>query len=202
MRRQHQRLMIGGLAAGVTVFGTLAVTAPFVFMRSPLPFMATPGHKVRKALAYVVHQKANACASTRFVDLGSGDGQAVYEAVRLGYRSAVGIELNYTLYAIAQCRRLFWTADEQKRSKFMCQDMFDYNLAAADTILIFGVNPLMKPLSQKLARECQTGAHVLSYRFILPTDTSATISSNLLSASLIYTEEDMRIYSVHSHAAK
>jgi hypothetical protein len=78
--------------------------------------------------------------------------------------------------------------------------------------MIFGVKPLMVSISQKLARECRDGTHVLAYRFPLPlageedpndnssrVDKGRTRSANnkdppLLCAKLIYNEEEMRIY--------
>ena len=197
-RERSSRLLIAGVAAGATVFGTLALTAPFVFMRSPLPYMATPGRKVYRALEHI--HKTTTTSRSRggnyFVDMGSGDGQAVYEALRAGYQLAVGIELNFTLYAIAQLRRFFfWTAEDRARSTFVCGDFFDYNLSDADSVMIFGVNPLMKPLSQKLARECRTGTHILSYRFVLPTADKGD-NASLLRASLIYNQEEMHVYRV------
>jgi hypothetical protein len=49
-----------------------------------------------------------------FVDLGSGDGQAVYEAAKLGH-NAVGIEFNWTLWALSSLRRLFFWPSHVKR---------------------------------------------------------------------------------------
>lgn len=195
----RQRLLLGGVVFGASVFGTLALTAPFVFTRSPLPYMATPGRKVYKALSFL-NQKDRTRRPRTFVDMGSGDGEAVYQALQAGYDRAVGIELNYTLYAVAQMRRLFWTADERARSTFLRRNFFDYDLYEADAIMIFGVNPLMRALSEKLETECKAGACVLSYRFRLPTANASSTNietsgrGNLLRASIIYNEEEMHIY--------
>ena len=75
--------------------------------------------------------------------------------------------------------------------------------------MIFGVQPLMETLSRKLARTCQPGTFVLSYRFQLPTQAQQgppTISSttdsaqrsedDLLNAEMVYNEQEMRIYKV------
>lgn len=193
-----RRLRTAGLVAGTTVFGTIALIAPFVVSRSPLPYMATPGFKVQRALQHISSQGH---ARGLFVDLGSGDGEAVYQAVQMGYNRAVGVELNFTLFALAQFRRLFfWSKEERRRSTFLCRNLFDYNVHQADTVMLFGVKPLMKPLSEKMASECRAGAHILSYRFQLPvgTDTGLRESENNtrkpLNARLVYDEEEMRIY--------
>jgi Histone methylation protein DOT1 len=192
------RLWFASMVAGTTVFGTIALTAPFVLSRSPLPYMATPSRKVRRALEYL-KQNGHSCCT--FVDLGSGDGEAVYQATQVGYQRAIGIELNYTLALLAKFRRrFFWTADQRSRSMFLTNDLFQYNLQSADTVMIFGVKPLMLQLSQKLNRECRPGTHVLSYRFQLPYVTADRAKGAdddlLLTAEIVYDEEEMTIYRI------
>jgi hypothetical protein len=189
----RRRLMNAGLVAGTTVFGTLALIAPFVLTRSPLPYMATPGSKVKRALQHLTHQGHERGV---FADLGSGDGEAVYQAVKMGYRRAVGVELNFTLYALAQFRRLFWTQDERARSKFFCRNLFHHDIKDADAVFFFGVTPLLIPISEKIASECREGAHVLSYRFPLPLSTKNgdNDESETPYAKLVYDDEEMRIY--------
>jgi hypothetical protein len=190
-----RRLMTAGLMAGTTVFGTLALIAPFVFTRSPLPYMATPSSKVRQALKHLAHQGHE---RGLFVDLGSGDGEAVKQAVQMGYRRAVGVELNFTLYALAKLRRLFWTRDERARSNFFCRNLFHYDIKEADAVFFFGVTPLLIPISEKIASECRKGAHVLAYRFPLPLSTKhgddEESETETPYAKLVFDEEEMRIY--------
>ena len=232
------RSLVAGMIAGTTVFGTIALISPFVlgYVRSPLPYMATPSNKVQNALRFVrerkrflheaksVHSHDNK-GSPSFVllDLGSGDGETVYQAVKSGYSKAVGIELNFTLYCISQFRRYFlWSVDERKRSVFYCKDFFrlppNY-IAQADTIMIFGVPSIMLKISQTLAKHCAPETHILAYRFPIPVlvqmqateqtksiNETSTIANNhlnpsidknnkpLLEASLLYNEEEMRIY--------
>ena len=209
----HNRLFWGGVVAGATLMGTLALTAPFVISKSPLPYMATPGHKIKKALEFIQKTKpltqqghnSNKAAARLSVDLGSVDGEGVYQAVQTGYYDkAVGIELNWTLCTLSRIRRLlFWKAQLRQRSLFLNQDFFTYSLATADTCLIFGVTPLMEPISRKLAQECAPGTHSLAYRFKLPlaTDTSSatttpptTENQYLLKAKIVYDQEEMRVY--------
>ncbi|CAB9503354.1 Inherit from biNOG: Family with sequence similarity 173, member B [Seminavis robusta] len=223
-----------GLAiAGTTIVGTLVLTAPFVlqYIRSPLPYMATPKDKVKRALDYVANRRPRLTPTRKrhFVDMGSGDGEAVYQALQqkkqetMLYDSATGIELNSTLWGLAHARRiLFWTRAERIRSSFLLQDMFAFHLQHADTVMIFGVKPLMEPISQKLAAELQDGTLVLAYRFPIPlaanedseekdhvghleksTSTTTTTSideksrqARLLTADLVYEEEEMRVYEV------
>jgi hypothetical protein len=186
-----------------------------------LPYMATPKDKVKQALDHTIRIIASANAEPAynlsdvrtsptlasdtsiqrqrpriFVDLGSGDGEAVRQAVLAGYDRAVGLELNYTLYLLSQVRRfVFWSAVERQRSQFLCQDLFTYRLAEADTVMIFGIQPLMRSISSKLAKECRPGTTVLSYRFELPvTSADKDVDDSLLDAQVIYYEQEMRVY--------
>lgn len=180
-------LKIAGAVFGSFVLAITGLTAPFVLSKSALPYMATPGPKLHRAL-----QHLGKGGNGVFVDLGSGDGEAVLQAAKLGYR-AVGVELNFTLFALSSLRRkLFWSASEQERSAFVWSNFFDYNLKDANTVMIFGVTPLMRSLSQKIASECGTGTDVLSYRFGIPL--AHEQDPNLLRADIIYDEQEMRIY--------
>ena len=213
----NSKSYVGVAIVGTTIVGTLVLTAPFVlqYTRSPLPYMATPKQKVRKALQFVAtrtmatrnpkhavaippnqqHQQQHTkkeCYHYNFVDLGSGDGEAVYQALQqrhpFTYHQATGIELNSTLWALSQLRRwLVWGVEKRRRSSFFCRDMFTYPVCSpparrqsshengaesttihSTTVMIFGVKPLMTAISQKLARECVEGTHILAYRFPLP----------------------------------
>lgn len=114
----------GMLVIGASVLGLVGMQLPFLFIKHA-PYMATPGRKIRDALQYLDHNRSTSriqsslkASSTQpkrtFVDLGSGDGQAVYEAARLGYH-AVGIEFNYTLWAFSSLRRQFFWPKEVRR---------------------------------------------------------------------------------------
>jgi len=191
--------------------------------------MATPKDKVRKALEFVAlqktkHEDGSWNKMRHFVDLGSGDGEGVYQALQQTHPfiyKATGIELNSTLWLVSQLRRnLLWGLKKRSRSSFYCRDMFGYDLASnrADTVMIFGVNPLMKSISQKLARECRPGTHVLAYRFLIPLDESfddpkkngnlnkpednnekRDDNDDLLAAKLVYDVEEMRVYECSNH---
>ena len=204
----NRRALWGAAIAGTTVLGTLALTAPFILSRSPLPYMATPGHKIKKALEFIQKTTTN-CGKTQsaargtFVDLGSGDGEGVYQAAKAGYQQAIGIELNWTLCTFSRIRRqFFWDANLRRRSQFKNQDFFGYSLKHAQVCMIFGVIPLMKPISRKLAQECVPGTHVLAYRFPLPLAGDGNgepggddnNDSTLLNAEVVYDVEDMRVY--------
>jgi hypothetical protein len=194
--QNYTRRFVAGVTVGTSILFTLGLMSPFVFTRSPLPFMSTPRHKVRRALEKATRNDKS-LGSRTFVDLGSGDGEAVYQALKVGYGRAIGVELNFTLYLWSTARRwLFWSQQERKRSRFYHQNMFDYNLREASTVMIFGVKPLMLPISRKLAQECESRTLVLSYRFVLPIVEPGMQDQELLRAALISDDEEMRVYEV------
>jgi hypothetical protein len=194
MTKTQNNLRVAGFIFASAVGLTLGLTAPFVVSRSPLPYMATPKEKVYRALEFLAQKNKHKTSQGDrvFVDLGSGDGEAVLQAARLGYK-ATGLELNFTLYAFSCLRRrLFWSPEERANSQFVRGNMFQYNVSGAPTVMIFGVTPLMASLSQKLRTECQPGTCVLSYRFAIPLAFEG--QHDLLQAKIVYDEQEMRIY--------
>ncbi len=238
-QRSTSKLLPLGLIGGsfVTI---VALTTPFVTMqlKSSLPYMSTPRHKVEKALTFLSkrNQKINANnfeyknigLSTKarnkstqqrqlhFVDLGSGDGTAVLAASSLGWR-ATGIEMNPTLWLISSIRRLLCNNKKIRiNSQLKIGDMFaasvsQSSLRNANCTMIFGVTPLMPRIADLIERECQPGCWIMSYRFRVPLaksgnddevknakDQASKGGGGGIHASLIYDEEEMRIYELNS----
>jgi hypothetical protein len=231
-----QNAMLNGPRSTAACIGVISMIGvmiglqfPFLFPKSA-PYMATPGRKVRSALEFVLKQQNNNINTILksvpsssigtdglkqqqherrpvFVDMGSGDGQAVYEAGKLGYDS-IGIEYNWTLYMFSSLRRrLFWPSQIQCRTKFLRQDFHSYNLCRADVVMIFAIPRTMPVLGAKIQSECAPGTNILAYRFGIPllqrrygnSDNHTNDNDNnkdevRLNADLIYDREDMRIY--------
>ena len=137
---------------GTSFVGTIFLISPFITMqlRSPLPYMATPRHKVINALKEIVKRKKNQNALSsnssiavvsstklRYYDLGSGDGETVLAASSQGWK-ATGIELNSTLWALSSFRRLMSASHVRKNSNFVLGNMWKYNIKDADAVMIFG----------------------------------------------------------------
>lgn len=224
MSNKRSMLATGGIAvAAVSVTLIVGLQFPFLFPKSA-PYMATPGPKIRHALQFLLKNKKRASSSSSspaappvFVDLGSGDGQAVYEAARLGYR-AIGIEFNWTLWALSQIRRQFcWTFQERKLSSFCRRDFHSYNLQHADTVMIFAIPKTMPILGSKIQMDCRPGTDILAYRFGIPLamdhheafEAKAITPNNnnkdeevRLNADLIYERGDMRIYRMKGEKEK
>lgn len=231
-------------AIGASFVAIIGCTLPFVSMqlRSPLPFMATPKHKVEKALNFLIerrkiskqsmgntttnggisnqqHVESDCKVQSRFVDLGSGDGATIFAAASLNWKST-GIELNHTLWAISSLRRFFQPAQLRSSCSFIHGDMFQNQrlrgeLRKANCVMVFGVNSLMPRIADLIQNECQRGAFVMSYRFRVPLlnkDQRDIINkqdgvkarnesiTEGVDASLIYEEEEMRVYEISNES--
>jgi hypothetical protein len=222
------------LCAAAAFVGAIgAVTLPFVVMPwvrgQNLPYMATPKGKLQKAFQFLMRHRQRhhsvLAERQRFVDLGSGDGEVVYQALQIKTSSSrnkgnfasssdverpryyfsrcTGIELNSTLCLWSCVRRFFWTRHDRQRSRFLCRNMFHSGnrlLEEADAVFIFGIPSLMTTISQLLRRNCRRGTYILCYRFPLPVKNGLSEEGEenedekLLSAQLIYDEEEMHIY--------
>ena len=161
--------------------------------------------------------KNNRKRQLNFVDLGSGDGTAVLAAASLGW-NATGLELNPSLWIISSIRRVFSASKEiRSNSQFVFGDMFQNEVArkrlqGANCVMIFGVQSLMPKIAALVQNECRPGCYLMSYRFRVPlllTDDEETAAESIgggkhekkgndsfagINASLIYDEEEMRIY--------
>ena len=201
-------------AVGSTFVGSILLMSPFVVMqlRSELPYMSTPRRKVLKALKFISERqpkrtaetKSNTCTtiSRTFYDLGSGDGEAVLAAAEAGW-TAVGIEMNPTLWLISQLRRLWSPAEVRQRSRFVLGDMFaKHRICSADAVMVFGVRPLMPRIADKISAECDGGTFVMSYRFRIPTVGNVSddnggnddrSNEGKLDAEMVFDEDEMRI---------
>lgn len=201
-----QSSFMKNIALGVSgiAVGSFLATTPFVLMhfKSSLPYMATPRRKVVLGLKAVEQRltfqqqqqstSSNAAVNSQirlhFTDMGSGDGEAIFAAVRRGW-VADGVEMNPTLWAISQLRKFFLLSREERgRATFLCGDMFRQNLSSTDCIMIFGVKPLMTAIAHKIKKEARPGTYILSYRFKLPLDQ--------IHADIIIDQDDMRVYQV------
>ena len=214
-RTSNQQVALGVI--GCSFVGVVAFTSPFVFMqlKSALPYMATPRSKVERALQFIskrTHSTTHTQQLIRkneklFVDLGSGDGSTILTAASLEWR-ATGFELNPTLWFISSVRRLFSTSQIRNNSSIVLGDMFTNKIAKeklqqSNCVMIFGVKSLMPQIATLVQNHCHPGCYLISYRFKVPLlsekKTSGVVSDakdndNLLDASLIDDEDEMRIY--------
>lgn len=167
---------------GATAVATLALLPFLVVPWLPkhkfgaLPYMHTPQRKLRVLFDQLLPRHVRTSPSTgqqppkRFIDLGSGMGEAVIEARKRGFE-ARGVELNPTLRLLSSLNAL-WCAGplafvQRPRLSFSMSNMWSLQLGEHDVIMVFGVQSLMGRLTHKLRDEAKDGAVVVLYRFQL-----------------------------------
>ncbi|CAN7996710.1 unnamed protein product [Ixodes hexagonus] len=156
---------IGLAVSGIGAFGIVAVTLPFLspaFRRICLPYVPATDAQLRNVMS--VLQKRT--KRSGLVDLGSGDGRIVFEAAKLGFAPAVGVDLNPWLVAYSKARALITSSP---KTYFLRTDLWKFGLSGFENVVIFGVQEMMPALERKLADELNSGAWVVACRFPLPT---------------------------------
>lgn len=227
---------LGGVTAVATVALLPFLAIPWLPKRKfgALPYMNTPRSKLELLFNQMLprHVAGSAAAPStpgaprlrhqqqqqmppqgkpkRFIDLGSGMGEAVIEARKRGYE-ARGVELNPTLLllsSMAAMRRLGPLAFvQQPRVSFKMHNMFSVPLHQYDVIMVFGVQSLMSRLTDKIRAEAQDGAVVVLYRFQLdvPPREAEAVGAKAASAleaqgaqiELVENAEELSIYKVY-----
>ncbi|KAL3794174.1 hypothetical protein HJC23_012881 [Cyclotella cryptica] len=177
----------------------------------------TTQHSTIQSNTQPSHATIHSNTQPRFVDLGSGDGTTIFAAASLDWKST-GVELNPTLWALSSLRRIRQPPDIRQNCAFIYGDMFQSatlkrELRNSHCVMVFGVNSLMPKIADLIRMECGRGVFVMSYRFQVPllveertcaSDDSSTSeekhgskSSGVIDASLVYEEEEMRVYELH-----
>ncbi|GMI27567.1 hypothetical protein TrCOL_g10904 [Triparma columacea] len=164
--------------AAITATATIALS-PFLLtpmlprrIFGALPYQHTPRDKLNSAFKLLSKHGLSPESSSshskrlKFVDLGSGAGEAVLMASRKGF-DALGVEINPTLLAISHASRLF-TQTSPGVARFSSSNLLTLPYSSFDVIFLFGVKPLLSQLEPKLISEVKPSGHLLLYRFTLP----------------------------------
>jgi hypothetical protein len=167
-------LGLGAALALGAIFSAPFMITPFLSKAryGNLPFYPTSLGRVRRVLDAVEpllsRGASGALASDArlgFVDLGSGHGVAVLEAARRGMR-ARGVELNYSLVLVSRARAALarMRARGPFDASFAHGNLFDFPLAGADVVFVFGVPPIMDRVARKVVGEAPNALFV-SHKF-------------------------------------
>lgn len=126
------------------------------------PFATTPMSVVDEML-----QLANAGPKDYVIDLGSGDGRLVLEAVtRFGVRKGLGVDLDPQLVRYANAKAL--EAGVAGRAQFEVRDLFDADLRDATLVTVYLLPGIMGKLQDKLLAELPAGSRVVSHDYPFP----------------------------------
>lgn len=131
------------------------------------PFVPTFGRYVQEIL-----QKANLKKGQVFLELGSGDGRIVREAVKRYGVVGVGVEYHPVLIwysrLLTKIVSLYCHPAEAKRLKdltFRRENFFKTDLSQAQVIFLFLMPKTIEKLKDKILQECKKDTLIISHGF-------------------------------------
>jgi hypothetical protein len=165
VRGRYAAAAMCGIVISLTAAAVPFMVVPWLPRRvfGALPWLPTSARRVNKALDALPASFTQ--PGRRFVDLGSGDGVAVFAAAQKGML-AQGVELNPTLVLLS--RILAWRRGV--KVNFILGNMFDHSIAGVDVIMVYGVVPLMSRIGDKILNECHGPTYVISHKFALASE--------------------------------
>ncbi len=106
----------------------------------------------------------NPSPGSSFIDLGSGDGRAVFLAAEKFNLSATGVELSPVMWLISRLRLVI--SPQKKNITLLCGDFYKTNLSAFSIIYCYGVpRTINHSLLTKIRQEAVPSSWIISYNF-------------------------------------
>jgi len=130
-------------------------------LKSDAPYVPMKPEVVKKLV-----DLAQAKPESVWLDLGSGDGRVLIEAVRRYNVKGWGIERISSLRVLARMRLL--KADLFKNVRITGGDFFKQDFSKADVISFYLLPKTNERLIEKLRREAKKGAILVAHRFPIP----------------------------------
>jgi hypothetical protein len=146
----------------IIFFIVLAILFYYVVLTGVMaaPFLPTASRDLDRVL-----KAANLKKDMKFVDLGSGDGRLVIQAVRKYDVMGVGVEYNPLLVYFSR----FWAwLYGLKDAVFVQGKLEEFSLRDAQVVYIFLLPKAMIKLESKIKRECRKGTLIISRGFKAP----------------------------------
>jgi len=136
-----------------------------VFLAIPGLVQGPPFVAMKPAVLEEFMAAADIRPGEKVIELGSGDGRVLAEAVRAG-AAATGYDIN--LFLVWRSRWRLWRTGRSKNAKVAWSDFWRADLSGADAVLIWGFKPVMERLEKKLDKELKPGARFIAYQCGLP----------------------------------
>jgi hypothetical protein len=121
------------------------------------PFVPTSNRNLKEILG-----KAKLKKGQIFLELGSGDGRVLREAVEKFGVLGIGIEVNPMLVYLS---KLIARIQNLSNIKFLRLSFFDYSFKESDVIFMFLLPKTIKKLREKFLGECKKGTLIISHGF-------------------------------------
>jgi hypothetical protein len=120
-----------------------------------VPWVPTRTARIRKAL-----QLARLQPGETLYDLGAGDGRVLLMAAKEFDAWAVGIEIGPVQWALGWLR--IWLTGSSHRVQMRCGNFYRADVAEADVVFTYLTSSQITRLQEKLERELEPGARVVS----------------------------------------
>jgi SAM-dependent methyltransferase len=146
------------LAILIILVALLWILVPAIY---GLPPVSTRRERIRRAL-----ELADLQPGERFYDLGSGHGRVLVMAVKEFGVSAVGVEIGPVQCAVSRVNAL-WNG-VSSRVRIEMGNFYQADLSQADVVFAYLTSKYAIRLQQKLERELQSGARIVTISFDLP----------------------------------
>lgn len=124
-----------------------------------VPWVRTRGNMSRRML-----ELAGFVPGMRVLDLGSGDGAIVFQAVAMGGKG-IGMERLWLLVWYARLRSLFFGQDH---ATFVRGDIFQDELPQADIVTTYLFSEVNARLEPRLQSQYPVGTKIVSRDFVFP----------------------------------
>jgi hypothetical protein len=108
---------------------------------------------------------AKVTAKDFVIDLGSGDGRMIITAARSFKAGGLGVDIDAKLVDLATKQAKAQGVDD--RVKFLEQDMFRTNIAAATVVTLYVLPDFMEKLRPKLLSELKPGARIVAHDYFM-----------------------------------
>lgn len=153
-------VLFGGV---IVIIACLSAIFWFGGLLLPLIFSGAPFVPSSKERVKAMIKLADIKPTDRVMDLGSGDGQFLIEAVKAGVKSAEGYEIHPGLVWFSR-----WRARKNKNIRVNRKSFWDADVSKADVVFLYQLSNHMTKLEVKLQKELPSGARVISNAFTFP----------------------------------
>jgi len=136
------------------------VVYQLIGFRSLAPWVPSKSKILAEALEYL-----NLPAGTTFIDLGAGDGRAVFLAAKKFNFQATGVELAPLIWGLSKIRQLL---GRHFKVQLLLSDYAKLNLNSYRVVYIYSLpENINNQIIAKLKKELQPGSWIISYNFTL-----------------------------------
>ncbi|CAF3903164.1 unnamed protein product [Rotaria sordida] len=168
---QHSK-KLGRILLGLTVLSVPFLTP--ALRRHALPYV--PATREQLDNIFNLLKQYSTKQRQHLIDLGSGDGRIVFEAIQQGFPRATGIEINRVLVYYARLKA--YLSNQGKICQFKRANLWKHDLSKYDTIVLFGVDTMMEPLLKKLSKEITDESIVITCRYQFPIKFDCTLGED------------------------